>query len=729
MTARRHTSWPAPYSSRAMTRAASRAASASSARASPTAGISASGSEAVTSRAAIRNSPRRYAMRRASSGVSSPRSSVTARTRSLRTCSPGRRSARAASTQCSGCRTSSSTRAVEAPSTPRTRSRPTPGAASSAAKAEMPQSGGSPRRARDSATRTSPSRHWSGSAVSPMTAARGSSWPSSTAARIGSSARSSMSPTARSGSANPSRARAPSVVLVRDDIGVESLGGRRPREGRVREGRVRSEPRQVAVELEAADLVTVVEPLLALVAQEEVEDVLAEDVGDELALLHDLERPTERGRQRLDAHGPALGIGEAPDVVLGLGRKLVALLDALEAGAEQDGEGEVGVAGRVERADLDARRLSLVRLVHRHADERRAVVVTPREVGRGFSPAPETLVRVDPLVRHGGDLGAVAQQARDELPTHLAQLVGRAGLEEGVGVALEEREVRVHPGPGVLGERLGHEGRVDPLRQGDLLDDRPEGLDVVGRAQRVGIAKIDLVLAGRPLVVAELDRDTHVLEHRDGGATEVVAGAVRHVVEVAGVVDGDGSTVGTTSLLEEEELDLGVGVEGETEVCGLAEGPLEHVPRVGEARCAVRQLEVAEHACRAGRVTAPGQDLERRRVGLGQHVGLVDASESLDRRTVEADALGESPLELGRRDRNRLQGSEDVREPQTDEPDVSLFDRAQHELFLTVHVSILPHGCFTDVARHDLWDESPVVCRRAGTRRAPGTRPGGPSDS
>ena len=89
----------------------------------------------------MRSSPRRYAMRRASSGVRSPRSSVTARTRSLRTCSPGRRSARAASTQCSGCRTSSSTSAVEAPSTPRTRSRPTPGAASSAARAEIPQSG------------------------------------------------------------------------------------------------------------------------------------------------------------------------------------------------------------------------------------------------------------------------------------------------------------------------------------------------------------------------------------------------------------------------------------------------------------------------------------------------------------------------------------------------------------------------------------------------------------
>ena len=43
---------------------------------------------------------------------------------------------------------------------------------------------------------------------------------------------------------------------------------------------------QVAVELEARHVVPIVLPLLPLVAREEVEDVLAEDVGDELALLH-----------------------------------------------------------------------------------------------------------------------------------------------------------------------------------------------------------------------------------------------------------------------------------------------------------------------------------------------------------------------------------------------------------------------------------------------------------
>jgi hypothetical protein len=111
----------------------------------------------------------------------------------------------------------------------------------------------------------------------------------------------------------------------------------------------------------------------------------------------------------------------------------------------------------------------------------------------------------------------VAQQAGDELPSRARELVGRAGLVEGVGVALEEGQVGVHARPGCSRERLGHERREDALLEGDLLDDGAEGHDVVGRRERVGIAQVDLVLPGRALVVAELDRDAHRLQQRDRG--------------------------------------------------------------------------------------------------------------------------------------------------------------------------------------------------------------------
>ena len=192
----------------------------------------------------------------------------------------------------------------------------------------------------------------------------------------------------------------------------------------------------------------------------------------------------------------------------------------------------------------------------------------------------------------------------------LRQLVGRARLVEGVGVALEQREVGVHARAGVLGERLGHERGEDALLERDLLDDGPEGHDVVGGRERVGVAQVDLVLAGGALVVAELHRDAHRLEHGDGGPAEVVAVAVRHVVEVAGLVDRLGPLARGPALLEQEELDLGVGVEGEALVGGLGERPLQHVPRVGDARGAVGQGEVAEHPGGAGALAAPRQHLE-----------------------------------------------------------------------------------------------------------------------
>ena len=116
-------------------------------------------------------------------------------------------------------------------------------------------------------------------------------------------------------------------------------------------------------------------PLGPLVAQEEVEHVLAEVLGDELALLHDVEGLGEVLREQLVAQRPALGVGQGPHVVLGGRGQLVALLDAGEAGAQDDRVGEVGVARGVQRADLHPPRRRLARRVHRDPDQRGAVRV------------------------------------------------------------------------------------------------------------------------------------------------------------------------------------------------------------------------------------------------------------------------------------------------------------------------------------------------------------------
>src|SRR5687768_2754753 len=57
-----------------------------------------------------------------------------------------------------------------------------------------------------------------------------------------------------------------------------------------------SEAGEVALQLEPGDLSAVVVPLGPLVAQEEVEDVLPQRLGDQVAALHDADRLVQRRR-------------------------------------------------------------------------------------------------------------------------------------------------------------------------------------------------------------------------------------------------------------------------------------------------------------------------------------------------------------------------------------------------------------------------------------------------
>ena len=129
------------------------------------------------------------------------------------------------------------------------------------------------------------------------------------------------------------------------------------------------------------------------------------------------------------------------------------------------------------------------------------------------------------------------------------------------------------PEPGCSVNGLGMNDAHLPWLERDLPHHGAERHDVVGRRQRVGVAQVDLLLARAGLVVAELHRDAHVLEHRDGLAAEVLAAALRGVVEVAAVVDRHRTAAGSRLALEQVELDLGVRVEGEAGVGRPAGAP------------------------------------------------------------------------------------------------------------------------------------------------------------
>ena len=279
----------------------------------------------------------------------------------------------------------------------------------------------------------------------------------------------------------------------------------------------------------------------------------------------------------------------------------------------------------------------------------------------------------------------MAQQAGDELAADLGQLVLRALFVERVDVALEQRHVRVHAAAGLAAERLRHERRVDALLDRDLFDHGAERHDVVGRRERVGVAQVDLVLAGAALVVAELHRDAEVLEHPHRATAEVVRRAARDVVEVAGGVDGLGAVRTERRRLQQVELDLGVRVEGESGIRGLRQRALEHVTRVGDGGLAVGRRDVAEHARGRVDLAPPRQGLERRGIGVGEQVRLVRPGEALDRRAVEAETFAERALDLGGGDRDGLQRADHVGEPEPHELDSALLDRSQDEVALLVH--------------------------------------------
>ena len=124
----------------------------------------------------------------------------------------------------------------------------------------------------------------------------------------------------------------------------------------------------------------------------------------------------------------------------------------------------------------------------------------------------------------------------------------------------------VHSRAWVLGERLRHECRVNTLFDCNLFDNGSESHDVVGHCQSICVAKIDFVLTRATLVVTELDRDSELLEHRNCSPSEVVCGAARNVVEVAGLVYRNRTLFTKLSGFEQVELDFRVNVERKAQV-------------------------------------------------------------------------------------------------------------------------------------------------------------------
>ncbi len=134
----------------------------------------------------------------------------------------------------------------------------------------------------------------------------------------------------------------------------------------------------------------------------------------------------------------------------------------------------------------------------------------------------QPLVGVHPLVGDGADLAGVLQDPGDERLGDIRELQRVIGAVEGVVLPPSNRLMWVCIAePGYSPNGLGMNDARTPVGQRDLLHHIPEGHHVVGHGERVGVAQVDLLLAGRTLVVAELHRDTHLFQRVDGVPAEV----------------------------------------------------------------------------------------------------------------------------------------------------------------------------------------------------------------
>ena len=275
----------------------------------------------------------------------------------------------------------------------------------------------------------------------------------------------------------------------------------------------------------------------------------------------------------------------------------------------------------------------------------------------------------------------MSEQSGNEAVRQFRQAVLAAFLIEGIGVVLEQREMQMQSRAIVRFERLRHEGGVDVVLHCNFLHGEPGRHEVVRHGQCVGVAQVELVLARRHFVVRRAHRDAEPLQCKDRGSPVLVGDVEGGEIEVAATVEH--LRIGA-AVPEVEVLDLRADIGAEAEVVGPFKIALQHPPRVAGEWLAVGSDDVAEHAAYVS-LRAPRQDLKGCGVGPRQHVLLLVAREPIDRAAVELHALGESNLELCRRDRERLQEAEDVCEPQPDEADASFLDGSQHILFLFLH--------------------------------------------
>ena len=91
---------------------------------------------------------------------------------------------------------------------------------------------------------------------------------------------------------------------------------------------------------------------------------------------------------------------------------------------------------------------------------------------------------------------------------------------EGIGLAFKQAKVRVHSGAREILKGLGHKRCPYIGIRGHLLNNAPEGHNIIRHGQHIGVAEIDFLLARRGFVVAKFGGDAERFQRQHGAAAK-----------------------------------------------------------------------------------------------------------------------------------------------------------------------------------------------------------------
>ena len=218
----------------------------------------------------------------------------------------------------------------------------------------------------------------------------------------------------------------------------------------------------------------------------------------------------QAARQILVPQGEAFAPGELGNVLFSGFGELVAFPDTFQPSRKNHRISQVGVAGRIRAAHLNAPGRSFTQTVGGNTHQRRTVGHSPRGGAGRLVAEHDALVGIHPLVGDRRELGGMPQNTGDELPRRGGQAELIIGIVEGVAIALEQGNMGVHGAACVTCKGFGHECGPHPVFQRHLFDQVAEGHDVIGHGQGIGKAQVYFLLAGGGFVVAELNGNAHV---------------------------------------------------------------------------------------------------------------------------------------------------------------------------------------------------------------------------